>query len=384
MAPDQDDELEALAKRWTDAGLFDPAAGNAEATLEVFAFYESVGIHAEQHAGLNDDNVIRGINERILSPGERISAADARERLGLSEDDFNDLRDASGYGADDEYTELDIASFSSFNLARDFFSDEELLYFTRSLSASMSHVADASTSLFRIDVASDMNARGATEVEFARKNFESAQLIDQLFVPMRAIFKRRLLDSVRRSDEGQIVGDRAQRSNLNMAVGFVDIVGFTPRTDSMAPNELDDFVRAFEQAAFQVVGGRGGRVVKLIGDEVMFIDADPANALAIAEELIFAFSEFDATPRAGVAYGELISRGGDYYGRVVNLAARLGAEADSAQTLTDRATADAVGDNLAFAFRPAGQRVLKGFVNEVEVVAVEPQGLESPHTNENS
>ena len=357
-----------LSRRWTDAGLFDPTTPQADEQLEVFAFYESIGITASTFTDLDLSNPISDINERILVPGERFGSEAVRTRLGLTADEFDALRQASGYSADDTYTDVDIESFSGFLTARDFFSPDELLSFTRTLSATMENLADASVSLFRIDVASEMDRSGATEVDFARKNHESSAILQNLFVPMQAVFLRQLLNAIRRNDEARITDHTDGLSSLNMAVGFVDIVGFTTRTEKMNPGELDQFIQGFEQEAFRVVNELGGRVVKLIGDEVMFIDSNATNAVRIAAGLIEAFDDIDALPRAGVAFGELISRGGDYYGRVVNLAARLTGRAEAGQIMSDGESILAMTDEVQTT--QLGAMMLKGFTAETNLAAV--------------
>ena len=86
-------------------------------------------------------------------------------------------------------------------------------------------------------------------------------------------------------------------------------------------------IERFEETAYDVATARDGRVVKLIGDEVMFVTVDPAAACDIGLTLFERFADDAAvTPRGGLAYGDLLLRGGDYYGAVVNLAARVAAD----------------------------------------------------------
>ncbi len=356
-----------VSKRWADAGLFDPSGPDADERLRVLEFFESIDIGPDTFANLDTSDPLRDINERILVPGDRFEAAEVIRRLGLTPDEFDRLRQSSGYAADDSYTELDIESFQGFLLAKDFFSDDELLSFTRTLAAAMENLADASVSLFRIDVASALDRNHASEVDFAHKNYEAAAILQHLFLPMRALFLRQLLNAIRRNDAARIT-DHTDQSNLNMAVGFVDIVGFTSRTETMRPGELDRFIQEFEHRSFRVVNDLGGRVVKLIGDEVMFIDASATNAVRIAAGLIDAFADIQALPRAGVAFGELISRGGDYYGRVVNLAARLTSQAEAGQIVSEVDSVAAMDTSIATT--PLGVTNLKGFTTKVNLTAV--------------
>ena len=85
-------------------------------------------------------------------------------------------------------------------------------------------------------------------------------------------------------DQPAASANRATRdpSMFRLAVGFVDLVGFTPYAQDVTSEELAGFVETFEARANDVVAARGGRVVKHIGDEVMFVDADPVTACDIA------------------------------------------------------------------------------------------------------
>lgn len=159
------------------------------------------------------------------------------------------------------------------------------------------------------------------------------------------------------------------RRQSKLSIGFVDLVGFTPITAAMGSADLLEFMRQFQRRTYDVVTRSGGRVVKHIGDEIMFTAGDVSGGCEIALALIEAFDDADSLPRGGLAHGMVVARHGDYYGPIVNLAARLTDIAVTGEVLADAAiaTMDA-GDR--FEFEPAGRRQLKGFAAPVTVVSL--------------
>lgn len=151
------------------------------------------------------------------------------------------------------------------------------------------------------------------------------------------------------------------RLPLARAVGFADMVSFTRRTAGLGSTDLSSFVQRFETAARDVVVGAGGRVVKTIGDAVLFIADTPGAGAAIAVGLADAFGtslDVEAargtgglaegargvTPvRVGFVWGRVLSRFGDVFGPSVNLAARLTDVAEPSTVLVDVATAQVLG-----------------------------------------
>jgi adenylate cyclase len=130
---------------------------------------------------------------------------------------------------------------------------------------------------------------------------------------------------------------------------------------------LLELITRFEAKAFEVAAAHDGRIVKHIGDEVMFVALDAPAGCAIARDITAEYSE-GIEPRGGVAYGEVISRHGDYYGTVVNLASRLAELAIPKEVLVDGTTAASA--QSPFEFRPAGSRLLKGFDEPIEVFSL--------------
>jgi adenylate cyclase len=165
---------------------------------------------------------------------------------------------------------------------------------------------------------------------------------------------------------------------LARAVGFADMVSFTRRTAGLGSTDLSAFVQRFETAARDIVAGAGGRVVKTIGDAVLFIADDVVTgarvAVGLAQQLggeldVQARSERGAptegargvTPvRVGFVQGRVLSRFGDVFGASVNVAARLTDIAQPSTVLTDPTTAELLAGDDRFVLEPQPARELQG------------------------
>jgi adenylate cyclase len=146
-----------------------------------------------------------------------------------------------------------------------------------------------------------------------------------------------------------------------LAVGFVDLVDFARASGSMQTDELGRLLGRFEGLASDITTEAGGRVVKLIGDEAMLVFPTADRAAQGAIELVDACAAIDLpSARAGLALGPVLARGGDYYGRAVNLASRLVDVAAPDAVLADDSFAEAIAHNTALAVEPQGRKQLKG------------------------
>lgn len=144
-------------------------------------------------------------------------------------------------------------------------------------------------------------------------------------------------------------------------VGFADLVGFTALSQALSTLELAALVDRFETIAYDVVGRLGGRVVKMIGDEVMFTVDDERVGAEIALALSDAFREEHglAEVRIGLASGPVLQREADLFGPVVNRASRIVSLANPGSILCDEAVAAALADDDAYRLRSLGRRKLK-------------------------
>ncbi|MBM4793875.1 adenylate/guanylate cyclase domain-containing protein [Streptomyces sioyaensis] len=139
--------------------------------------------------------------------------------------------------------------------------------------------------------------------------------------------------------------DDAEMVDRRLAVGFADLVGFTRLTRRLEEEELGELVEAFETTCSDLVAAHGGRLIKTLGDEVLFSADDAGVAAEIGLRLIETMTHDETMPelRVGIAFGTVTTRMGDVFGTTVNLASRLTSIAPKDTVLVDEAFAEELG-----------------------------------------
>lgn len=361
-----------------DAGLFDPVDDDGTGRLELLHWLVDRGFSLDEMvAALAADSLGSIAGDRRLVSGDRLTRREAVQVAEVDADDFDRWATAFGFvpvvGSPDGeigFTAEEARSIGLVGAMSSMFSAEEATSYLRVVGGSLSRIADAAVSLFLSDVESPMLLDGSSELDLAINVHEAVGLLDGFAEQLDPILRRQVLQAIERSRRTTI--ERHERFKYRYAVGFVDLVGFTGISADMDAQALSRFLRDFEGRAYDVVTSAGARVVKLIGDEVMFVADDPGAACVAAGELMSGFATDDdrVVPRGGLAYGDVLVRGGDYYGSVVNLASRLAAEAVPQELLVTEALAEA---SSSCAFEPAGRRMVKGFVDPVPVRSLIPR-----------
>ena len=150
-----------------------------------------------------------------------------------------------------------------------------------------------------------------------------------------------------------------------LVVGFADMVGFTRATRRRTWTELGEMIERFSAATTDVITEGNGRIVKTVGDEVLFVADEAADAAAVALALAERVAAERVLPelRIGLAAGPVLVRFGDVYGEVVNIAARLRSQARPGTVLVDRAVATALAFDPRFAVRPLRPVAVRGYAN---------------------
>ncbi|HQR79239.1 MAG TPA: adenylate/guanylate cyclase domain-containing protein [Actinomycetota bacterium] len=148
-----------------------------------------------------------------------------------------------------------------------------------------------------------------------------------------------------------------------LSVGFADMVGFTRLSRRLPEDELARLVHRFEAASSDIVAAAGGRLVKTVGDEVLFTTNSADQAAEIALRLHETHADDDSVPevRVGLATGQVLSRMGDVFGTTVNLASRLTAMARPGGTLVDADTKAQLDQDERFVLRAQRGRPVRGF-----------------------
>lgn len=146
------------------------------------------------------------------------------------------------------------------------------------------------------------------------------------------------------------------------SVGFADLVNFTSLVRKMSERDLARLVHRFERLSADVITAHGGRLIKTVGDEVLFTTVQAAPAAAIALDLVEAISQDDVLPevRCGMARGPIVSSLGDVFGTTVNRASRLTAVAQAGTVLVDAPMARELATLSGFQLAGQRRRILRG------------------------
>ncbi len=309
--------------------------------------------------------------ERTLLPGERRYdlAALVRE-AGIDEDLARGLWRAVGFP--DVPADLAVFTERDVEAARLAFSQASpreieqgtLLQQVRVISGSLARVAAVEAEGFT-DLLAELKTQGVPDEEIALGLLDDTRL-DEVGL---------LIDYVHRLQLRAAVWRRtvlAAEPEIAVAIGFADLAGYTPLSASLDAMELSELVGRWEAVAYDAVATSGARVVKTIGDEVMYVGlTNEAVAASLALREAAAAASLPAV-RIGLAAGPVVSRDGDYFGPVVNLASRLTDLATPGEMLVPAALRDELQADPAGALHwvPKGVQQVRG-IGSVEVFALE-------------
>jgi len=313
--------------------------------------------------------------ERMLSGRPRYTTVEVAERSGVPIDELERQWRSLGVavpGRDEVVMSADdLAAADRIREVLDAGLDsDQLAELSRTIAVAMSQFAAASRQV----VGQTFVGEGGTEGEVSDRVKQGAGgLVPTVGPTLDYVYRLHLREQLRHAafdevSDGGIVASPPDAGAL--AVGFADLVDFTKLGEQLPPEELGRVTGRLEVIAREVSHGPV-RLVKLIGDAVMFASADTDALLEAAHELLERMAEGedeDELPliRAGCAYGPVFTRGGDYYGRSVNLASRITETARPGSVLVTEEIRDHSASG-AFSFSRARRKHLRGVSGSVEL-----------------
>jgi adenylate cyclase len=296
--------------------------------------------------------------ERELLGGERrYTRREVAEQAEVAIDRSTELWNALGFADVGEdvraFTDRDVWALRTVTaLGEAGWLDEDLqVSMARALGQSLARLADwqlaAIGSMIDADTSPDQAMRRAEEL---------VPIVEQL---IGYVWRRHLAAAAGRA----LAAGSEELAAGALAVGFADLVGFTSLTREIDEQQLGDLVERFESLASDIVATSGGRVIKTIGDEVLFVADDVATAAEIGTRLAEELPKHESVPdlRVGMAFGTVLSRLGDVYGEPVNLASRLTSIARPGAVLIDRGFAERLEGNPAWRLRRVPPRPVRGY-----------------------
>ena len=309
----------------------------------------------------------------ILGEDPTYTAADVAAQTGVTIEQARRLWRALGFpdrGLEVAFTAADAEAVSTLvdQVEAGNIDFDMAVTLTRAVGQTMARLADweVATLVHRVqEIEAGDNATGSR----ARAGLD---LIDEMNEPFERlliyVWRRHLAAAVARV-EALGAADTDLRTT-QMTIGFADIVGFTELSNELTQSRLGDLVELFESRCSDVVAGQHGRVIKTLGDAVLFVNDDPIRAYDTAEGIIAVIGSDGRMPdvRVGLASGSVVMRLGDVFGPPVNLASRLTAVARRNRVIVDQATADLLPSDQ-FEARRLPARPVRGF-GLLEPVAV--------------
>jgi adenylate cyclase len=302
--------------------------------------------------------------ERLLLDGpRRYTRLQVAELAGMEPSRTQRLWRALGFpdAADDDpaFTDADVGALGVLSSLIDsgFVGPDTEASIARAMGQALSRLADWQT-----DMLADALVRAAGPDDRPSASVDEAIEAARLLLPRLRqvqdyVWRRHLAANADRLLAATSPGDRRE-----LAVGFVDLVGYTSRSRGMGGRELGAMVEDFESIVAEVIARRHGRVVKTVGDGVLFTAGSALDAVEIGLALPAAWDADDRPPlRVGAAYGPVLTRLGDVYSPVVNLASRLTSLARPGTLLVDRHLAEWLREHRAYRVRPLRRVSVRGY-----------------------
>lgn len=350
LPPDGEAELDP-----SDLGILDADAMTDLLRAAGMTAEEIEGARAHRHLEL------LAIEQLVLPDPVHHDVHDVVEATGLSEEQIAQLWRSLGFAepqpGDRLFTDVDVEMLRTIGqlLAMGWIDEQLTIQMARVIGSSLARVASAL--IDSVDPAEPRPARSGTDADAEGFAAIAPLMLPMLLQVMDYVWRRHVQAEAR----ARMAREHAEGDPDHRVVGFADLVGFTALSQQVDAHELAAVVDRFETIAYEAVNRSGGRVVKMIGDEVMFSLPDEASAVEVALTLAETYAEDDelSDVRVGLAAGPVLQREADLYGPVVNRASRIVNIAFPGSVVVSTEICEALADADGVVFKSIGSRNLK-------------------------
>jgi len=335
---------------------------------------------------LEEFGFAKALSQRSIRPNplHGIDADEALDHVGIDEEFSRRLRLAMGLqgGSGLGLTPEELEATRLFASLADLVGEQEMLSVVRVVGSSTARIARATTELLRVNFQPPIDTTPARLTDAVEAY---AALIDAslpAFLDATAALVRRHLAAVLADEQAWMVDASRSATLQEHTIGFADLVGFTAFTEQVDAAAFMAAMVQFEREVQDAVVDQGGTVVKLIGDEVMFATPYPVSAVRVAAALVGIGRDSPGLDgmRVGLAYGQVIRSGGDFYGTVVNTAARIVGQAYPDAIVATQRVVDALRAHehaseppgQVCETQPLGPHDLRGIQQPVELYRLRP------------
>jgi adenylate cyclase len=302
-------------------------------------------------------------------------------QTGLSEHLLVGIQEALGYETpdlDDPMREDDVEILPLLQMAAGLpVPEKDMLRLVRMYGEQFRALTEGETNFFHTFIESPFMAQGSTP-----EAFTLAQQVGEQFTPylerLMVNLYRRYQERAWTEDVMEHVESALEDMGLDRrpaqppAMCFLDLAGYTRLTEERGDHAAAELAAEMATMVQRTSHGHGGRPVKWLGDGVMFYFRDPGPAVVAAVEMVQRSPEAGLLPaHAGVAAGPVVTQGGDYFGRTVNMASRVAAHAAPGQTLVTDEVVEASSE-LPVRFKEIGSVELKGMAKPVRLHEAAP------------
>ena len=331
------------------AGLYDPDAPDAADRADLLAFLEEVGCSLDEMLAANARGRLFALaGDRIIRPNrDQFTLAEVAAQIGTDEALIRRSWRALGLPLREPNAKVaspdDVDALRTHVALVAFFGEDAALALARVTASAMARIGEAlSTTVRATPTELDIAATGS-EATTARAFAAAASIVPAAGRFLDTMYRHHI-ESARSLFE-EAVAAHPERQ-IAMGVGFVDLCDFTQLSGQLDPTKLAHLLTRFEEVATDVATDCRSRVVKFIGDAVMFVAPDPAAVVDTAVSLMTHPEAMGSGLRArgGIAFGPVLAQDGDFFGPPVNLAARLVAAAHAGTLLLAADLQERIGD----------------------------------------